>query len=529
MKMKMWMVGLVGLAFVAGWNGLAFGATAYKANVTGALPAYVEGQNWAFGWTFQVTGSSSILVTHVGVYDQGGDGLATAHEVGIWYGATLMASIVVPAGTGGEYADGYRYIPIDPPLELAPDPIPPSSAYSIGVLFPGSNADDHVQYATVTFDTGGIIVPWSSTTYPGWYSRKSPSSVLVRPGTGPGASVVSDQQGLVVNFRYELPTPVAEAGANVTIYSSEQGLEDTGEPLTTISGTATDPYPGPQALTYRWLKDGQTLCDWTSVGANGEASLGLAAPVPVFAAGVYTLTLEVTDGAFTVSDAMTLAVVNTPPEGQPSPTEQTLEIGVDAIIVGASVADFDGDAVSYQWVKDGIVIDSGTVTPSAGGTPVVLNDLTFSAGDSRFVLGSNQVQLIVNDGVNPAVTETVTVTLHDTTAPTLSANPSVGMLWPPNHQLIPVTIWATTEDNGGGAPVLTANVQCNEVDGDTDLDWYVDSIDGTAGTISLRLRAERTGSGDGRVYTVSITATDGSGNSSSATVDIRVPHDRRKK
>ena len=47
--------------------------------------------------------------------------------------------------------------------------------------------------------------------------------------------------------------------------------------------------------------------------------------------------------------------------------------------------------------------------------------------------------------------------------------------------------------------------------------------------IHLRLRAERYAWGDGRVYTITITATDESGNQSSATVAIRVPHDRRKR
>jgi hypothetical protein len=45
----------------------------------------------------------------------------------------------------------------------------------------------------------------------------------------------------------------------------------------------------------------------------------------------------------------------------------------------------------------------------------------------------------------------------------------------------------------------------------------------------VELRAERSGSGQGRVYTVTITASDLSGNQSTATVDVRVPHDRRKK
>jgi hypothetical protein len=42
----------------------------------------------------------------------------------------------------------------------------------------------------------------------------------------------------------------------------------------------------------------------------------------------------------------------------------------------------------------------------------------------------------------------------------------------------------------------------------------------------VRLRAERSGRGTGRVYTIVITATDEAGNSSSKQVHVTVPHNR---
>jgi hypothetical protein len=44
----------------------------------------------------------------------------------------------------------------------------------------------------------------------------------------------------------------------------------------------------------------------------------------------------------------------------------------------------------------------------------------------------------------------------------------------------------------------------------------------------LQLRAERAGGGAGRTYTVTATCTDSSGASSSRSVPVTVPHDRRK-
>ena len=60
-------------------------------------------------------------------------------------------------------------------------------------------------------------------------------------------------------------------------------------------------------------------------------------------------------------------------------------------------------------------------------------------------------------------------------------------------------------------------------------DYYVDSVNDQTGLIELRLRSEPSGKGPGRSYTVTITATDESGNQSVARVDIRAPHDKRIK
>ena len=53
----------------------------------------------------------------------------------------------------------------------------------------------------------------------------------------------------------------------------------------------------------------------------------------------------------------------------------------------------------------------------------------------------------------------------------------------------------------------------------TEPDWEI------TGPLSLNLRAERRGNGDGRIYTIEIACTDGSGNESSATTMVTVPHD----
>ena len=48
------------------------------------------------------------------------------------------------------------------------------------------------------------------------------------------------------------------------------------------------------------------------------------------------------------------------------------------------------------------------------------------------------------------------------------------------------------------------------------------------GDLTVDLRAERSGKGDGRVYTVVVACTDDSGNSSLSTVTVSVDHDQGK-
>jgi hypothetical protein len=52
-------------------------------------------------------------------------------------------------------------------------------------------------------------------------------------------------------------------------------------------------------------------------------------------------------------------------------------------------------------------------------------------------------------------------------------------------------------------------------------DWQVGP-----GPLELSLRAERSGGGTGRVYTIEVTCRDASGNTSQATGTVSVPHDQ---
>ena len=110
----------------------------------------------------------------------------------------------------------------------------------------------------------------------------------------------------------------------------------------------------------------------------------------------------------------------------------------------------------------------------------------------------------------------------DTTAPAIGAmSASPNVLGPPNHKMIDVFVAYSVSDLTG-APVCTLSVSSNEAvngvgDGNTSTDWLV--IDAH----HVRLRAERAGGGSGRIYTVTATCTDGSGNAASGPATVAVP------
>ncbi|MFC1782774.1 SUMF1/EgtB/PvdO family nonheme iron enzyme [Planctomycetota bacterium] len=323
--------------------------------------------------------------------------------------------------------------------------------------------------------------------------------------------------------------PVADAGDNIQILSEEQAF-------TEIQGSGTeDPIEG-DSLEYRWLEGVDLLLDWQPVGAGGEAHLDLGT-LPFLEVGNHTLTLEVretmADGLDDFDD-MVLTIENSPPETQPAPSYQVLEIGIDPIVVVADASDYDGDTLLYEWLKDGETLAFGYIDTVQGGGTVVVPDLAVGAGDARFGLGVHEIELRVCDGSNDPVSVFVSVEVIDTTAPSISPVPSVTILWPPNHTLREVTVWANAFDNGGGSIHLEVTVASSEPpdmdgDGNTIPDWYIDAVDDAAGIIELRLRSERSGKGDGRTYTITITAIDEADNQSTAILEILAPHDRRKK
>ena len=105
------------------------------------------------------------------------------------------------------------------------------------------------------------------------------------------------------------------------------------------------------------------------------------------------------------------------------------------------------------------------------------------------------------------------------TAPVISGlvvdNP---VLWPPNHKMVPIVMSYTITPACGGTPTVGLVVASNEGDSS---DWTIKDPH------HLDLRSERLGTQkEGRVYTITVTATDPTGTISHQDVTVTVPHDQ---
>ena len=102
----------------------------------------------------------------------------------------------------------------------------------------------------------------------------------------------------------------------------------------------------------------------------------------------------------------------------------------------------------------------------------------------------------------------------------VSATPA--SLWPPNHKLVDVLVNYSVTAPCGEPAACILSVASNEPVSNKwrPPDWVV--LDAH----HLELRAERSGDGTGRIYTITIGCTDTRGNSAAQTTEVTVPHDQ---
>lgn len=102
---------------------------------------------------------------------------------------------------------------------------------------------------------------------------------------------------------------------------------------------------------------------------------------------------------------------------------------------------------------------------------------------------------------------------------------SQGVIWPPNHKMVAETIIGVTDPYDLPTTITITKVQQDEPveaagSGNTEPDGS------GIGTSIAYVRAERAGPGTGRIYFISFTATDSTGDQCMGMVRAYVPHDQ---
>ena len=122
---------------------------------------------------------------------------------------------------------------------------------------------------------------------------------------------------------------------------------------------------------------------------------------------------------------------------------------------------------------------------------------------------------------------TTQVTGGDTTPPTITVAANPSQLWPPNGQMVPVTISGTMTDSQSGVNDSTAAFAVTDEYGLVQPSGPITV--GTNGSYSfvISLQASRHGDDhDGRLYAIRVSVQDNAGNLGTATTTVVVPHDQ---
>ena len=157
-------------------------------------------------------------------------------------------------------------------------------------------------------------------------------------------------------------------------------------------------------------------------------------------------------------------------------------------------------------------LDGGPWQLYAGGSPIVIHDE-----------GRHTLQFFSTDFFdNRESLKTVTVNI-DKTSPTISGLSSNCLLWPPNHKMVQVaTISASDAVSGLSSFGVTGTSNQPASPGEKDVVIVGSGLEAR----SVSLRAERLGTGNERIYTLTAIAQDVAGNNARVTATCVVPHDQ---
>jgi hypothetical protein len=182
--------------------------------------------------------------------------------------------------------------------------------------------------------------------------------------------------------------------------------------------------------------------------------------------------------------------------------------------LSAKVYDPDGDIVSVDWSAPGVGLSADSGQGVTG----------------QFPMGESVVEAHATDGLLEQ-SDRVSVTVVDMTPPSFtSVVATPACLWPPKHKYVAFELGKNVLAQVSDHCDQLVSARVVGVDSDEPDDGLGDGD--TARDVvrhgnRLCLRAERSGRGQGRTYTIQLEAVDASGNRAMYALPIVVPHDER--
>ena len=365
------------------------------------------------------------------------------------------------------------------------------------------------------------------------------------PGTFTFSLEAADLSGAFVSNRYSVT--IAGAVGPVTSTIATSGSPANGG--TTSGGGVFN--NGTSATVSATASPGFSFANWTEGGvavsasavytfivngnrslvANFVSSYTISTSAAPSAGGTTSGGGTYNGGAVATVTAMTnqgFAFVNWTEKGQPASdlASYKFQVNADRSLV-ANFVDIEPPSI-HNCPQDIKVSNTlGTCDAQVSWTEPTATDnigVTSFTSDHKpgetFPVGATTVTYTARDAAGNTAICSFVVTVEDEEKPVIGdISVAPGNLWPGNHRMVLVTVNYTTSDNCGVASSSLSAVS-NEPDsglGDIQL---------IAGDRHhLRLRAERSGSGSGRIYTVTIRCTDVNDNIATQTVLVTVPHD----
>jgi hypothetical protein len=431
-----------------------------------------------------------------GLYDQ----FKVSFDANFLHAGTYLLVSTLSDAAGIRFVSSERLVTVSPGAEKLSLDFSGSSIHGLELDGPYRvqvALDDPSTHKTVDH----VALPWETAGfhYMDFDSGKAANAIALA-GTSTDQGVDTDGDGI-----YNL------LNVDVGVKLSQSGVYEWSGRLVDAQGVEIGFY-----TNRAYLSAGKTAIrfnfDGERIGKNGKDGPYFVKSLLIFGGGANLVATDVaTTASYTASGFEGFTLANQPPVANAGPdrtAECTGQNGASFTLDGSGSSDPDYDPLTYTWI--------GPFGTATGPTPAVV-----------CTPGTNTITLKVSDNKGATASDTVVVTVVDTTPPAIqSASATPSALWPPNHKMTPVTVAVSAADLCSASTTCKiVSVQSNEPvsgtePGDMAPDWQI------TGNLTVNLRAERAGSGNGRVYTITVQCQDMAGNRSTKSVTVTVPHDQ---